>query len=369
MSSTLTAPPPRPRRFANVTRLSKDPEVRSVQIGVAATLLVHLLLFLIAPRLLKTEFSGAMSPKQAASPQQFNIDLSPDLVKPPTPTKFVETNPDAPENEPDKTDNFGAQNQKAAQEKPQADAHNDRPSTEGEKDIHSPQIVDGNLNKEKSQPEPVPPPVTSPPPTEAAPEAKREQNPLSGFEKKEGDTADGIGTNIAKNSPSARSVPDKVDGDPNAPLTDGATSKVVHIDPRKPMPRPAISHNVRPAVFQENKLGTPNMGVTGIDAHWSAYGQYLQKLIEAIQLRWDDLIAASKHYPQQGSTVTVTFVLNSEGKIDAIRKVDATADNLATNWCVSAISPNEGFTYGPWTDDMIAMLGTTQELTFTFMYR
>jgi hypothetical protein len=143
----------------------------------------------------------------------------------------------------------------------------------------------------------------------------------------------------------------------------------MQIDPKKPMPRATITRNVRPAIFQENKMGTMNIGLAAYDARWSNYGQYLQKLIEAVQLRWDDLISSSKHYPQQGSTVMVTFQLVSTGKVEAIVKVDGTADKLATSWCVSAISPNEGFTYGPWTDDMVAVLGTSQELTFNFLYR
>jgi hypothetical protein len=92
-------------------------------------------------------------------------------------------------------------------------------------------------------------------------------------------------------------------------------------------------------------------------------------MIEAIQARWDDLIAASKHYPTQGSRVSVTFVIDSEGKISSIGSVDGDAGELATNWCVTAISPSQDFSYGVWDDAMKAVLGDKQQLTFTFLYR
>ena len=48
---------------------------------------------------------------------------------------FVETNPDANNNIPDKTNNFGAQNQQAAQPVPDKDSTLRMPKTEGKKDF------------------------------------------------------------------------------------------------------------------------------------------------------------------------------------------------------------------------------------------
>lgn len=368
MSLISTAPERQRRRFATVPRFSKDPEVRSVQIGVLATILIHVLLFFVLQMLLK----GDHTPFQprAKKSTSFDIEMAPDALTPPKkpPSKFVETNPDAAENTPDKTENFGAQNQQAAQEKPAPGSKGDRPAIEGRKDIHSTQIVDGRLTQPNLERVPVPP-VQTPAAAEATAAAKREQNPLSGFEKRQGDDAQSFGSNVAKIGPNAEAVPEKVEGVKDAPLVQGATAPAIHIDPRKPLPRPELTRNVRPAVFQENKIGTSNIGLSSYDARWSNYGEYLQKMIEAIQQRWDNLIRESKHYPQQGSTVSVTFVLDAAGRIAVIRKVDGTADNLATNWCVTAISPSDGFSYGAWKEDMITVLGTSQEMTFTFLYQ
>ncbi len=352
-----------------VPRFSRDPDVRSVQVGVVATIIIHLLLLLLMPEMFRNDMTGIVRPTTAKP--QFNIEIAPETFtqpKPPDPFKFVETNPDAPDNPPDKTNNFGAQNQQVAQEKPTPDSKSDRPAIEGQKDIQSTQIVDGRL-MQPNTPKDAAPPVVTPPATQTVEAPKREQDPLTGFEKATGESKDSIGTNVAKVPERAEDVPEKVEGAKDAPLVQGATATTMNIDPKRPQPRPQLVKNVRPAIFQENKIGTMNIGPVAYDAKWSNYGKYLQTMIEAIQARWDDLIAASRHYPQQGSRVSVTFVIDSEGKIATIRTVDGDAGELATNWCVTAISPSQDFSYGVWTDDMKALLGEKQELTFTFLYR
>ena len=369
MSSTLSAPPERPARRLAVPRFSSDPEVRSVQVGVVATVIIHLLLLLLFPAMFRNDMKGIIRP--AAAKPQFNIELAPETftqTKPPSPFKFVETNPDAPENVPDKTENFGAQNQQVAQEKPTPDGKSDRPAIEGQTEITSTQIVDGRKS-DPVIPQEVVPPMQTPVATEAVEATKRAQDPLSGFDKTVGENKEAVGSNIAPATAHAEDVPEKVEGTRDAPLVVGATSKTIKIDPRTPQPRPQLVKNVRAAIFQENKLGTSNIGLTAYNAKWSSYGAYLQKLIDAIDARWQDLVSASKHYPQPGSRVTVTFVLNSQGRIASIRTVDGDAGELATNWCVTAISPSAEFSYGEWTSDMLAVFGDKQELTFTFLYR
>jgi hypothetical protein len=47
--------------------------------------------------------------------------------------------------------------------------------------------------------------------------------------------------------------------------------------------------------------------------------------------------------------------------------VEGTAGNQAEKACAAAITARAP--YGPWTDDMIAVLGEEQELTFVFYYQ
>jgi hypothetical protein len=119
MTQSLATTTPGSRLPRMVMRVWNDPESRSTAIGVTGVLLIHVLLWLISPYVLRMEpvVAGAR-PHSAA--REFNIEMDPEtLLKPqpkqPDPTRFVETNPDAPENIPDKTTNFAAQNQQAAQ--------------------------------------------------------------------------------------------------------------------------------------------------------------------------------------------------------------------------------------------------------------
>jgi hypothetical protein len=124
---------------------------------------------------------------------------------------------------------------------------------------------------------------------------------------------------------------------------------------------------VRPAIFTENKLGTKNIGAIAYDAKWSNYGQYLQKMIETVQIQWERILTESRVYPTSGTSVKVVFRMNTEGRISQIVSVEGTAGNQAEKACASAITARAP--YGPWTDDMIAVLGDSQELTFTFYYQ
>ncbi len=369
----LPNPPVARSRRLPAPRLSSDPDTRSIQIGVLGTILVHVLLFLVAPHLLQVEPTHVIG--RAPPARQFDIELAQDefslpkqpLPKEQAPFKFVETNPDAPDNVPDNTNNFGAQNQQAAQEKPSPEVGGDRPAMEGRTDIDSAQIISGQLS-------PPVPPEPSAPPVEVAPEQstaapRAEQNPLSGYEKMEGDDKDSYGSNIAKFAENAKAVPEKVEGVENAQLLEGATTPgQQRIDPRRPRPAPRLERRARPAIFSENKIGTANIGPVAFDAKWSNYGQYLQQLIETVQVQWDRILIQSKLYPASGTVVVIKFRLDKHGKVvDILSAPNESVPEYATRSCLSAITTRAP--YGEWTEDMVQVLGESQELTFSFYYQ
>jgi hypothetical protein len=370
MTSSLAPDSPLVSLRRTWARWWDESESRSVIIGVLGMLLVHLLLFLVAPYLLRSDNSLGMARPHAA-PQEFSIELSPDMVpkvqpKPPVPFNFVEANPNAPDNIPDKTNNFAAMNQQVAQEKPTPDGVSDRPAIAGRTDVHSTQIVTGQLTQPTETAPAAPPEPQSTATAEMAP--KKEQTPLSGFEKVQGESENGFATNIAKSTDTATNVPERIEGIKNAPLIQGATSLEPQIDPKHPRPRPQVvkQMQVRPAIFQENKIGTKNIGAIAYDAKWSNYGQYLQKMIESVQIQWERILIESRVSPPSGTSVKVVFRMDVEGKISQIVEVVGTAGNQAEKACTSAITSRAP--YGPWTEDMIAVLGQSQELTFTFFY-
>ncbi len=360
------------RRF--FARLWADEESRSTLVGVAGVILFYLLLWAVAPYLFRTEPLTASATRPHAAPRQFSIELAPDtFVKPPPktppPKKFVETNPDAPENIPDKTDNFAAQNQQVAQEKPTPNGKSEMPALEGKKDFQNNQIVSGQLSKPVEQMEAVPPQEITPPTEKVVQAPKLEQNPLTGFEKKEGDNKDAFGTNIAKIPENTRPVPNRIEGAKNVPLIQDAVATQPAIDRQRPRPRPTVvkQQQVRPAILAENKFGTTNIGPTAVSALWSNYGAYLSRMIESVQIQWEIFLGESKVYPASGSTVTVKFVMDSTGAITKIVSHESTASDGATRACMSAIT--KPAPYGLWTDDMKAVLGEQQEMTFTFYYQ
>jgi hypothetical protein len=175
--------------------------------------------------------------------------------------------------------------------------------------------------------------------------------------------------NIARQGDQAKNIPEKAEGVKDAPLIEGATAAQPQIDRNRPRPHPQIvkQSQVRPAIFEKNKFGTTNIGPLAIDDKWSNYGVYLQKMIETVQIQWDKLLEDSQIYSPAGSTVIVKFILNSEGRITTVVKVDNNATEPAARACVNAIT--ERSPYGPWTDDMKATLGEEQEMTFSFYYR
>ncbi len=132
-------------------------------------------------------------------------------------------------------------------------------------------------------------------------------------------------------------------------------------------PKKLTKKPVRPAILAENRFGTTNIGPTAVSALWSNYGSYLRRTIESVQIQWETFLGESKVYPGSGSTVTVKFIMNSRGQITKIVSHQSTASDEATRACISAIT--KPGPYGEWTDDMKAVLGEQQELTFTFYYQ
>ena len=374
MNQTIVSPPLTTvlRRWA--VRAWDDPDTRSTLIGFAGVLLIHLLLWLVGPAVMRFD-AVPVAVRPEVKGHDFNIELAPETFakQPPKqePFKFVETNPEAPENVPDKTNNFAAQNQQVAQETPTPDGRSDRPATEGKKDFESSQIVTGQLSKPVEQLQAYVPPAEVPPAEQVVTAPRAEQNPLPGTEKVEGENKEGYGSSLAKRLDNARPVPERVEGVRDAKAPDGspAMSTQPSIDPRRPQPRPQLVKTIqtRPAILAENKFGTTNIGPTAVDARWSNYGAYLQKLINSVQIQWERIIIEQSANPVIGSVVAVKFVINDEGNIIDIGVENSTANEIATRACVSAIT--DRMPYGPWTDDMRAVLGDRQQMTFTFYYQ
>ena len=109
-----------------------------------------------------------------------------------------------------------------------------------------------------------------------------------------------------------------------------------------------------------------NAGQVAVDAHFSQFGDYLQELIDIVQIQWERILTQSSISPKPSSHVTITFRINSQGRIAEILKVDGDAGEYGTNAALSAI--RDPAPYRPWTKEMVAVLGDDQVITFSFYY-
>ena len=389
--STLTPPPApsavstRPARGAHAL----DEPRAERRAGLMGTVLVHVVLIGLFLALPDDWFAPDETVAAGDANRAFEIELRPELFTPvepvPLPERFVEVNPAAPENVPDQTPLIGAQNQQVAQPVPTPDGESDTPALEGEGTEGATALVRG-VAAQEAQPSASEvlaqafAPAT--PPTEAEQreqkrqareEAARAVNPLPGGENLLGESDGGVGTTVATIPP----VPGAETGaEPVQGARDGRTrtggyfAGTPAIDRNRPQERPRLATeaiNARNAPTIKNEFGSKNIGAVAYNAKWSAYGEYLQRLIDAVQVQWERLILRSAFYPTSGSLVRVVFKIDGAGQISEIVKVDGTGGELAQRLCVSAIT--ERAPYGEWTEDMKAVLGADQELTFTFYYQ
>jgi hypothetical protein len=372
------------------TLAERSPDWRA---GLIGTILAHVLLALLALWLPKNYFLPDTPAADDAASRSFQIELSEALAKPQEPEpanaatpplKFVEINPAAPDNMPDETPNVGAQNQQVAQPVPSPESTRDAPKSDGEPDKDTTAIVSGQLQEKEipasmdfkpaftpQQPEQslaMPNAAATPSQTPPA----KESNPLPGAEELLG-TADGsAGSTITALTGATRTSPaPRVEGTPEGQTSGkGYFAGTPRIERERPRSRPSLATravNARQTETILSEQGTKTVGALAYDAKWSAYGEYIQRLIDAVQAQWERLIIRSPIYPTRGTTVRVTFKINSSGNIPEIVKVESPGERTAEYLCISAIT--ERAPYGEWSEDMIAALGREQEMTFRFFYQ
>jgi len=342
-------------------------------IGVVCTVLFHILLVLVAPLLPVDRLSGSHSNLDAIAAAKkdktFDIELAPPPEAQPDPLKFVETNPDAPANEPDKTANFSNRNQQSAQEvaAKEKDPEN-RPSVKGQDDIKSSAIVTGDHATPQDGAAATPPTTETQTQTQAAQQARAEQVPLSGTDKNEGKSEDGMASNISKSQTDSNNANELLEGAKTGKDATGGALSLAQTNRPQPKPRPKLAR-ARQNILSNQTAGTTNVGVLGQDARWSEYGDYLNELIEIIDSEWHGLVDNYQGHIPSGTHVIVTFKISAEGIPSILRlelPPDKTTASVVNGQCQTAITARQP--YRKWTPQMIAVLGTEQTLTFGFYY-
>ncbi len=353
------APAGAPRFPVDDTRWSG----RSLAAGLLGTLLFHLLFVFGVPTTLLD--LGSTEPETGSSELEFDLAPPEEDEQPEPEPRFVETNREAPDNIPDDTADFSARNQQAANPEPPKELSADQtPAREGETDVPDDRIFAGSL-------EPVvdttPAPEQTSPQSEPLPPSRPERrDPLPGFEEDETRAEEGAGSSLATRASDPTPVRERVEGtDVESPDTQlPVFTSPLSADRPAPAPRPRLPRAL-PGPVKAQPVGVSQTGSIGVNARFSQYGEYLERLVEAVSQRWHAL-CESRSYSERSARVVIEFRITREGLIRGMETVDSTSQALGVLLCRSAIEG--GQPYGAWPQDMVDVLGEEQTVTFAFHY-
>ena len=318
----------------------------------------------------------------AFAPSQDKPEEKTDAPPEPEKPRFVETNPEAPENEPDETPNESDRSQQSAQETPEPELPEDAPKVEGDTP-DSQKIIQGRIADKAPKPEPgvfslnTPPQPEAPekPQDEDGPDDKKSTAPLpppaapEAIEKGPGEGVTSVQQDKfqtrqpTQNTIIPLTLPTRPD--PKATTLEELTPRKV--EPRRPLPRPKLPASVVPGLLRDNQTSAARTGTLAIDAKWSEFGEYTQRMIAAISLQWHKLAYNARLDTELASTVHVRFILNNQGEVESLQIIETSAGKLASVLCKDAIASRAPF--GKWTASMVNTFGARTDVNIRFNYR
>ena len=316
--------------------------------------------------------------------EEMEVILVPPEPVVPEELKFVEANPEAPENEPDRKDQYSFRAQQAADENPK-ESLLDAPSVDGEED--SQKIIQGAVDQvpaltpgAPSTPQPgegkgtdggkagaqaaamVPPAEPLPAPAFIQQKPIVEDGPGSSLE------TPGVGEEIVENpDPEApinvyKPQPQTMEQQPQQ-VGDGSGGADV-----KPVPRarPTLSPDLVRGPLMRSEGSASRRGSLAIDATFSEFGEYQQQFYAALQAGWYQEIDFFQ--PIDTSTrVVVSFRITADGVIHDVEILHSSASEIATLICQTALTKRSPFR--PWTEEMVKVFGQERVLEVVFHYR
>jgi len=116
-----------------------------------------------------------------------------------------------------------------------------------------------------------------------------------------------------------------------------------------------------------NNVGVNKVGTVAVDARFSNYGDYAQRMMEAIQSSWWDIIDRMRLESAVRGTVVVRFKLHRDGSITDATILFESVPRLMALACKDAVQSPAPF--DAWRADMVALFGTSDDVTITFHYR
>lgn len=112
--------------------------------------------------------------------------------------------------------------------------------------------------------------------------------------------------------------------------------------------------------------GVNQAGMVAVDARFSNYGDYAQRMSEAIQSTWWDILFRARIPNYETGTVLVRFKLHRDGAVTDLTVMQTSVPTMQTFACKDAISACAPFDV--WRPDMVALFGEVDVVTLRFNY-
>jgi outer membrane biosynthesis protein TonB len=291
---------------------------RSTAIAVAVSLGLHLLLLWVLPDTFHKVVAYVRPVEVLTAPVKI------DEARLPPKLRFIETNPLANQAVPKTTPFTSARNQTAAQPVPEKMPTNS-PLPKSQGTSEQLRIAQG---KPRSIDQSEAAPATQPSVSMAAP-VKAAPPP-------------GPGKSAAQPSPAPAPVAANPDR-PRASVPSGTYGLLL----RRP-------------------VGVNRAGSIAVDARFSNYGDYTQRMMEAIQSSWWSIIERSRFEGVSRGNVIVRFRLHRDGTVTDAQVLGTEVTRVMTLACKDAVMAPAP--YDIWRADMVAMYGESDTVTINFIY-
>ena len=291
---------------------------RSAAIAVAVSLGLHLLLLWVLPDTFHKVVAYMRPVEVLTAPVKI------DEARLPPKLRFIETNPLANQAVPKTTPFTSARNQTAAQPVPEKMPTNS-PLPKSQGTSEQLRIAQG---KPRSIDQSEAAPATQPSVSMAAP-VKAAPPP-------------GPGKSAAQPSPAPAPVAANPDR-PRASVPSGTYGLLL----RRP-------------------VGVNRAGSIAVDARFSNYGDYTQRMMEAIQSSWWSIIERSRFEGVSRGNVIVRFRLHRDGTVTDAQVLGTEVTRVMTLACKDAVMAPAP--YDIWRADMVAMYGESDTVTINFIY-
>ena len=142
-----------------------------------------------------------------------------------------------------------------------------------------------------------------------------------------------------------------------------------------PAPVPVAANPDRPrasvpsgtyGLLLRRPVGVNRAGTIAVDARFSNYGDYTQRMLEAIQSSWWSIIERSRFEGLSRGNVIVRFRLHRDGTVTDARVLSTEVTRVMTLACKDAVMAPAP--YDIWRADMVAMYGESDTVTINFIY-